>query len=60
MLYGCEEWAPKADGISRIECSEMGMMTYTCEVSLKEGKSRAALRVQLEIDPIDRLSIGVD
>ena len=58
MLYGSETWAMKAEEEARFERTEMRMVRWMCEVSLREKKTSAELRARMGLKPVGEVVRG--
>ena len=58
MLFGRETWAMKAEQEARFERTEMRMIRWMSEVSLREKKSSAELRARMGLKPVGEVVRG--
>lgn len=53
MLYGSETWAVKAEQVSKLHRTEMRMIRWMSNVSLKEKKRSSDIREKMGVEAID-------
>jgi len=58
MLFGSETWAMKAEQEARFERTEMRMVRWMSEVSLREKKTSAELRARMGLKPVGEVVRG--
>ena len=58
MLFGSETWAMKDEQEARFERTEMRMVRWMSEVSLREKKTSAELRARMGLKPVGEVVRG--